>query len=162
MIERYLKIQQNADGAIETRFETKHERELFYNERESSIWNYKNKGHRVAVQGANVSHTLFENVAPDENQNRTRGSCAPTFWWWPSNLGTQLPRVPLSGAHKNTYFATAPALNLKNEPILLKKWSGAGASTSSPGHFYGIRTLITYFSLPLPLPTLINCSLTLY
>jgi hypothetical protein len=79
MIERYLKIRQNAGGAIEMRFETKHERELFYNERESSIRNYKNKGQRSAVQGANVSHTLFDFFAPEANQNRTRGSGAPTF-----------------------------------------------------------------------------------
>jgi hypothetical protein len=79
MIDRYLKIRQNADGAIETRFETKHERELFYNERESSIWNYKNKGQRAAVEGANVSHILFENFAPDANQNRTRGDILQTL-----------------------------------------------------------------------------------
>jgi hypothetical protein len=41
------------------------------------------------------------------------------------NLGTQLPGVPLSGAKENTYFATAPARNLHNKPILLGKWSGA-------------------------------------
>jgi hypothetical protein len=69
------------------------------------------------------------------------------------------PECTSLGSKKNTYFAISPARNLKNEPILLGKWSGAGASTSSPGHFYGIRMLITYFSLPLPLPTLINCSL---
>jgi hypothetical protein len=79
MIERYLKIRLNADGPIETRFETKYERELFYNERESIIWNYKNKGQRAAVQGANVSHTLFEKFAPVSNQNHTRGSGAATF-----------------------------------------------------------------------------------
>jgi hypothetical protein len=105
----------------------------------------------VAVQGANVSHRLFEKCAPVSKPNRARSKS------W--NLGTQLPGVPLSGAKENTYFATAPARNLHDEPILLEKWSGAGASASSPGRFYEIRTLITYFSLPLPLPTLINCSL---
>jgi hypothetical protein len=132
------------------------------NER-AAFENYKNKGQQAAVQGANASHTLFENFAPVSNPNRTRGSGAAIFCSKSLNLGTQLPGVPLSGAKENTYFATAPARNLHDKPILfLRKWSGAAASTSSPGHFYEIRTLITYFSLPLPLPTLINCSLSRY
>jgi hypothetical protein len=104
MIERYLKIRINADGAIETRFETKHERELFYNERESSIWNYKNKGQHAAVQGANVSHGLFENFAPLSNPNRTRGSGAATFRSSSSNLGTQLPSVRTSLMDPKTHI----------------------------------------------------------
>jgi hypothetical protein len=79
MIERYLKIRQYADGANETRFETKHGRELFYNEVESSILNYKNKGHRAAVKGANVSHTLFEILLPTQTKTAPAGAAHQKF-----------------------------------------------------------------------------------
>jgi hypothetical protein len=73
----------------------------------------------VAVQGVNVSHTLFENFAPVSKPNHTCGSGAAKFRQKSLNLGTQLPGVPLSGAKENTYFATAPARNLHDKPILL-------------------------------------------
>jgi hypothetical protein len=93
--------------------------------------------------GCECEPLVVQSFAPVTKPNRTRGSGAAKFRSKSLNLGTQLPGVPLSGAKENTYFATAPARNLHDKQILLGKWPGAGASTSSPGHFYEIRTLIT-------------------
>jgi hypothetical protein len=64
--------------------------------------------------------------APVSKPNRTGGSGAAKFRSKSWNLGTQLPGgVPLSGAKESTHFATAPARNLHDKPILLGNCSGA-------------------------------------
>jgi hypothetical protein len=48
------------------------------NER-AAFENYKNKGQRAAVQGANMSHSLFKMFLPFQNQTASAGAAQQYF-----------------------------------------------------------------------------------
>jgi hypothetical protein len=103
MIENYLKIWQNADEPIETRLETKHERKLFYNERESSIWKLQKQRTMFGCTRCECEPLVAQNFAPVSKPNRTRGSGEAIFRSKSLSLGTQLKGVPLWSITKNGY-----------------------------------------------------------